>query len=80
MVYIVFRLDALILFFIIITYNENELVLPVRKSRWGWEQVRKGLRDYFPSKNTFILFNKGFKNCKKNLPKQTSVYDIVTTV
>uniref|UniRef100_A0A6C0HIS7 Glycosyltransferase n=1 Tax=viral metagenome TaxID=1070528 RepID=A0A6C0HIS7_9ZZZZ len=41
------------------------------------EQVRKGLRDYFPSKNTFILFNKGYKNCKKNLPKQTSAYDIV---
>ena len=41
------------------------------------EHVRKGLRDFFPSKNTFILFNKGAKKCKKNLPKQTSVYDIV---
>jgi len=41
------------------------------------EQVRKGLRDYFPSETTFILFNKGLKNCKKNLPKQNSIFDII---
>ena len=42
------------------------------------DKVRKGLHEYFPSQNTFILFNKGLKNCKKKLlPKQTSIFDIV---
>jgi len=41
------------------------------------DPIRKGLSDYFPSTNTHIVFNKGYKTCKKNLPKQASPFDIV---
>ena len=32
---------------------------------------------YKPSKNTFIVVNKGYKKCTKDLPEQNSIYDIV---
>jgi hypothetical protein len=39
--------------------------------------VKKELREFYPSKNTCILFNKGFKRCNKDLPKNESQFDIV---
>lgn len=41
------------------------------------ESIKGELREFFPSENTFILYNKGYKKCKKQLPKQETRYDIV---
>lgn len=42
------------------------------------ESVRKELADFYPSKNTSILFNKGYKKCEKqHLPEQETYSDLV---
>ena len=41
------------------------------------ENVKTGLRDFYPSKNTFILFNKGFTSCAKNLRGNETRYDLI---
>ena len=33
------------------------------------DSVKKELTEFYPSKNTFILFNKGFKKCEKDNAK-----------
>lgn len=40
------------------------------------DRIKSLLREHYPSNNTFILFNKGYKKCKKKLPGQESKYDI----
>lgn len=41
------------------------------------ENVRKELNKYYPSENTCILYNKGFRNCEKKLPKFETQYDLI---
>lgn len=41
------------------------------------ENVKRQLHDYYPSKNTYIMYNKGFKNCEKHLPKNETQFDLV---
>ena len=41
------------------------------------DSIKKELREFYPSKNTFILYNKGYKKCKKQLPGNETSYDIV---
>ena len=41
------------------------------------ESVKKELLQYYPSKNTCIVYNKGFRNCDKKLPKYETQYDLV---
>jgi hypothetical protein len=41
------------------------------------DSIKKELREFYPSKNTFILYNKGYKKCKKRLPGNETRYDIV---
>jgi len=41
------------------------------------ENVKKGLKEFFPSQNTCILFNRGFKNCAKFLPANETRYDLI---
>ena len=42
-----------------------------------YESVISGLNKYKPTKDTFIVKNKGFKKCKKILPEQASQYDLI---
>jgi hypothetical protein len=39
--------------------------------------VMNKLKDYHPSNCVYIVLNKGFKTCTKQLPKQNSIYDII---
>ena len=39
--------------------------------------INKQLEYLIPTKNVFIVHNKGYKNCKKILPKQIPLYDII---
>ena len=39
--------------------------------------VNEQLQKYKPTKNIYIVENKGFKNCKKILPEQKSSYDLI---
>jgi hypothetical protein len=39
--------------------------------------VKRGLREFYPSKNTCILFNKGYNNCTKELPGEETRYDLI---
>ena len=42
------------------------------------EGVRKELSEFYPSKNTCILFNKGYKKCEKpQLPMKETRYDLI---
>ena len=41
------------------------------------DRIKKELRQYYPSKNTFVLFNKGYRKCPKNLPAPETRFDIV---
>ena len=41
------------------------------------QNVKRQLHEYYPSKNTCILYNKGFKNCEKHLPKNETQFDLV---
>ena len=41
------------------------------------ESIYKQLEEYHPTKEVYILFNKGFKKCNKKLEKYTSVFDLV---
>lgn len=41
------------------------------------ENVKKELREFYPSMNTCILYNKGFKTCEKELPKSETQFDLV---
>jgi hypothetical protein len=42
------------------------------------DSVKKELTEFYPSKNTFILFNKGFKKCEKSqLPGKEPRYDLI---
>ena len=39
--------------------------------------ILKQLKTFHPSKIVNIVFNKGYKNCKKDLKKQTPPYDLI---
>lgn len=39
-------------------------------------EVYKQLEQYQPTTTVYIVFNKGYKKCKKSLPVQNSIYDI----
>jgi len=41
------------------------------------DDIEKQLKIYHPTNTVYIMFNKGFKRCKKDLKAQTSMYDIV---
>lgn len=41
------------------------------------ETINKQLEEYHPTNTVYIVFNKGFKKCKKSLKVQNSMYDIV---
>lgn len=41
------------------------------------KSIYNQLNEYHPSKKVFILFNKGYKNCKKMLKEQSPKYDLV---
>lgn len=41
------------------------------------ENVKRGLREFYPSRNTCILYNKGYKNCTKELPGDETRYDLI---
>ena len=51
----------------IITMEENGRV----------NNIKEQLSKYIPTNNTYIVYNKGFKKCKKELPKQITRYDLV---
>lgn len=42
-----------------------------------YQECIEKLKEYQPTKRVYILLNKGFKKCKKELPKQSSMYDII---
>ena len=41
------------------------------------EKVMSELKEFYPSVNTCILYNKGFKTCTKELPKNETQFDLV---
>jgi hypothetical protein len=41
------------------------------------KSIKEQLNIFHPSNTVYILFNKGFKKCKKDLPKQASNYDLI---
>ncbi len=41
------------------------------------KSVMEQLKEFQPTKRVYIVVNKGFKACKKDLPKQNSIYDII---
>lgn len=47
------------------------------KGNGRYEALMNGLNNYYPSSKVYVLFNKGFKKCKKDLPVQNSAYDLV---
>jgi hypothetical protein len=42
-----------------------------------YKECFEKLKVYQPTKTVYLVVNKGFKKCKKTLPKQTSMYDII---
>ena len=41
------------------------------------EKIHEQLKTYHPTNKVYIVYNKGFKNCKKNLLDQKSNHDLV---
>jgi hypothetical protein len=41
------------------------------------DHIYEQLNTYHPSKKVYIVYNKGFKQCKKNLPEQKTNYDLI---
>jgi hypothetical protein len=41
------------------------------------DHIHEQLKTYHPSKKVYIVYNKGYKKCEKNLDKQTSGYDLI---
>lgn len=41
------------------------------------KNINEQLAKYQPTKNVYILFNKGYKNCNKKLPQQKATFDLV---
>jgi len=41
------------------------------------DHIHDQLKTYHPSKKVYIVYNKGYKKCEKNLDKQTSGHDII---
>ena len=42
-----------------------------------YEHIQHQLSSYQPSKDVYILYNRGFKKCHKTLPKQMSTHDLI---
>ena len=41
------------------------------------KQIENQLNEFHPSNTLYLVENKGYKNCKKKLPKQNASYDLV---
>ena len=39
--------------------------------------IEEQLNHYYPSKKVFIVFNKGYKNCEKDLSEKNCIYDLI---
>ena len=42
-----------------------------------YDDIQKQLNKYHPSNKVYLVENKGYKNCKKKLPKNTPSYDLI---
>ena len=42
-----------------------------------YEHIQNQLSSYQPSKDVYILYNRGFKKCHKTLPEQMSTHDLI---
>ena len=41
------------------------------------DHIHEQLKTYHPTKKVYLVYNKGFKNCNKNIDKQETDYDLI---